>query len=54
MINAGRQEIKCNVQSCKYNDKVRYCTLNDITVGNTNMDLANNKDETECVSFTAE
>jgi hypothetical protein len=48
----GCQTIKCNVNSCKYNDKALYCTLNDIVVGNTNA-VAHNKAETECVSFEA-
>lgn len=50
-MNAGHQEIKCNVHSCKYNDQSRYCTLYDITVGHTNNSDAKSKQETECASF---
>lgn len=50
----GSQVIKCNVHSCKFNDKSRYCTLNDIVVGSTTGVAAHNKAETECVSFEAE
>lgn len=47
------QKISCNVQSCKYNDKSEYCTLDNILVGNDGA-LATSKSQTECVSFEAE
>lgn len=50
---AGNQEIKCKVQSCRYNDKSNYCTLSDIEVGETNFDAQHKKD-TECNSFKPE
>ncbi len=46
----SNQEIRCNVHSCKYNDKTHYCTLDSIVVGSETSD-ARNKSETECVSF---
>ncbi len=49
----ANQEIKCNVHSCKYNDKSRYCSLSDIVVGTTNSDV-HEKCDTECVSFEIE
>ena len=50
---AGHQEIKCSVKSCRYNDKTRYCTLTDITVGNDGMmGEAKSKRDTICASFT--
>ena len=49
------QEIKCSVTSCKFNDKSRFCSLNDIVVGNDSRDgNAKSKKDTECVSFEAE
>ncbi len=45
------QEIKCNVSSCRYNDNMSYCSLHDITVGNTVPSDARMKSETECASF---
>lgn len=47
----GNQKIKCGVHSCKYNDKINYCSLNDITIGNSTSMEAHNKDETLCSSF---
>ena len=53
--NIGRQDINCGVRSCKYNDKVAHCTLQDIVVGNTkNSGGAKFKSETECESFESE
>jgi len=53
MTNAGRQEIKCNVFSCKHSDKARYCTLQDINVGHDGQQEAHSKHDTVCVSFQA-
>jgi len=44
------QVIKCSVKSCKYNDKVKYCTLDDILVGE-HVTNAKSKHETDCMSF---
>jgi hypothetical protein len=53
--NIGNQDINCGVHSCKYNDKVSHCTLQDIVVGNTGTSSdARSKRETECESFEAE
>lgn len=43
-------QINCNVHSCRHNDQVKYCTLNDILVGCSGSE-AHSKAETECVSF---
>ncbi|MCL2702877.1 MAG: DUF1540 domain-containing protein [Defluviitaleaceae bacterium] len=51
--NIGNQDINCGVHSCKYNDKVSHCTLQDIVVGNTSGEARTNR-ETECESFEAE
>lgn len=53
MAQAGSQEIKCSVQTCRYNDKSRFCTLSDIVVGSETGD-AKSKLETECKSFEAD
>ncbi len=50
MSQAGNQEIKCSVQTCRYNDKSRFCTLEDITVGSEPAE-AKSKQETICKSF---
>lgn len=50
---SGNQQIKCNVQSCRFNDKVNYCTLADIEVGSSTFD-AQHKNDTECTSFEVE
>ncbi len=47
------QVIKCNVHSCKYNDKSRMCTLHDIVVGPASSSARSAKD-TECDSFQCE
>ena len=55
MARLGEQAIKCNVNSCKFNNKSRCCTLSDIIVGQepptTN---AKYKADTICGSFEAE
>jgi len=48
------QQIKCNVNSCKFNDHSHKCGLSDITVGNCEPQDAHFRDETECDSFEAE
>ncbi|MBM7686615.1 DUF1540 domain-containing protein [Defluviitalea raffinosedens] len=53
MARPNSQVIKCNVKSCKFNDKVRYCTLEDILVGEHVSD-AKSKHETDCMSFEPE
>ncbi|MDR2940535.1 MAG: DUF1540 domain-containing protein [Clostridiales bacterium] len=45
----AHQEIKCDVNSCKYNES-RQCDLNSIQVGNTTSSPSNCR-ETECGSF---
>jgi len=50
----ANQEIRCNVHSCKHNDKMTYCSLHDITVGNSVSSEAHTQAETECVSFAPE
>ena len=53
--NNGHQDINCGVHSCRYNDKVSHCTLQDIVVGNSKQSgEARSKSETECDSFEAE
>jgi hypothetical protein len=47
----ANQEIKCNVHSCRHNDKMMYCSLHDITVGNSVSTEAHRAEETECASF---
>lgn len=47
------QEIKCTVKSCKYNDKVKYCTLSEISVGESCCS-AKTKAQTDCMSFELE
>jgi len=54
MTNAGRQEIKCNVFSCKHSDKARYCTLQDIHVGHEGQQDARSQHDTVCASFQAD
>lgn len=55
MEKFGHQGINCGVHSCKYNDKVSHCTLQDIVVGNMqNSGEARTKRETECESFESE
>ncbi len=53
LARPNSQVIKCNVKSCKYNDKVKYCTLEDILVGEHVSD-AKSKHETDCMSFEPE
>lgn len=53
MSRPSEQEIKCNVKNCKYNDKVKYCTLSDITIGQQ-CSCATDKCQTDCLSFEAE
>ena len=45
------QEIKCHVQTCKYNDSAKTCTLHDIMVG-TSGGQAHDKKGTQCDSFS--
>jgi hypothetical protein len=45
------QEIKCNVECCKYNDKAKHCNLANVVVGSDTPKSAHSKSETECVSF---
>ena len=53
MTKPKNQEIKCTVTSCRYNDKVKYCTLSDIVVGKQ-CDCATDKCQTDCMSFELE
>lgn len=50
MPKSKQQEIKCNVKNCKHNDKVTYCTLSDITVGQQCY-CATEKCQTDCLNF---
>jgi len=45
------QEIKCHVQTCKYNDSNKVCTLHDIVVGSST-GQAHDKQSTQCDSFS--
>lgn len=50
----NNQSIKCNVESCKYNEGACACTLPSIDVGNdftSSLGEAQSKEETECNSF---
>ncbi|MDR3238841.1 MAG: DUF1540 domain-containing protein [Clostridiales bacterium] len=47
------QEIQCRVQTCKYNDNGKECSLNNIVVGNCGSQ-AHDKQGTECDSFVAQ
>lgn len=44
------QKIKCEVDSCKYNDSCKNCSLDEIKVS-CNCGNPNCKDETICDSF---
>jgi hypothetical protein len=44
------QDIKCHVQTCKYNDNSRTCTLHDIVVGAAGTQV-HDKSSTQCDSF---
>ena len=44
------QQIRCNVDSCKYNSHEKQCTLTSIDVGHTTPN-AQNCHQTECASF---
>ncbi len=46
----SNQTINCNVDQCRYHDHNHYCTLSDITVGNSTP-RPKEKRETECDSF---
>ncbi|MCL2463159.1 MAG: DUF1540 domain-containing protein [Defluviitaleaceae bacterium] len=46
------QEIRCNVEGCRYNEKAHTCGLGQITVGEQGQH-AHEKAETECDSFQA-
>lgn len=52
-MKKSKQTIKCEVESCKYNDDSNYlCTLDEIDVSCTcNKNNCNNKKETICNSF---
>lgn len=49
----ANKDIKCSVNTCRYNDKNLYCTLSDITVGSEEFS-PHSKRDTECVSFEVE
>ncbi|MDR0999757.1 MAG: DUF1540 domain-containing protein [Clostridiales bacterium] len=46
----SNQDVKCHVQTCKYNDNNRTCTLHDIVVGSSGAQ-AHDKASTQCDSF---
>ena len=47
------QDIKCNIENCKFNNHDHMCTLTNIVVGSDNGDNGNvcEKCDTECASF---
>ena len=51
MPNAGNQEIKCNVFTCKNSDKSCYCNLKNISVGHEGAQDAHSRHDTVCDSF---
>ncbi|WP_242860850.1 DUF1540 domain-containing protein [Defluviitalea phaphyphila] len=53
MERPNSQIIKCNVKTCKHNDKVKYCTLNNILIGE-HVSNAKSTHETDCMSFEPE
>ena len=55
MARLGEQAIKCNVNSCRFNNKARACTLSDIIVGQEPQTInARQKTDTVCGSFEAD
>ncbi|MDR1540642.1 MAG: DUF1540 domain-containing protein [Clostridiales bacterium] len=44
------QEVKCHVNTCKFNEGAQSCTLHDIEVGSSTPQ-AHDKKATECDSF---
>lgn len=51
-MNDDNKSIKCDVESCKYNDNTeKYCTLNEIKVSSTCDSCSACKKETICDSF---
>lgn len=51
-MNEDNKSIKCDVESCKFNDNVEnYCTLNEIMVSSTSNSSKTHKKETICDSF---
>jgi hypothetical protein len=51
-MNDSNKSIKCEVESCKYNNKAdSYCTLNEIKVSSTCDNCNARKKETICDSF---
>lgn len=47
------QEIKCDVEECKYQGGFNNCTLSNIQVSNTDMNV-HEKSDTGCMSFECE
>lgn len=51
-MNDDNKSIKCDVESCKYNDSTdKYCTLNEIKISCTCNNCNACKKETICDSF---
>lgn len=51
-MDDNNKSIKCNVESCKYNNSDdKYCTLNEIKVSTTKDPCDTCKKETICDSF---
>jgi len=50
LMKKKNQKIKCEVDSCKYNDSCKNCSLDEIKVS-CNCGNPNCKDETICDSF---
>ena len=49
----SRQEIKCKVESCRFNADRQHCTLKEITVGcEPSSGQAHSQKETICASFS--
>lgn len=54
MIKGGlsmQNSISCSVDSCKYNESSKNCTLNDVSVGATTFSEPEAKKDTQCGSF---
>ncbi|MCL2376329.1 MAG: DUF1540 domain-containing protein [Defluviitaleaceae bacterium] len=49
----SHQEIKCNVESCRFNSGSHHCTLNEITVGSESPSREpDTEQDTICASFS--
>ncbi len=46
-----QNSIDCSVESCKYNENSKMCTLGNVKVGATTMSEPEAKKDTQCGSF---